>query len=71
MFLYIGICEHVRKYTMKQCLLAKLRLHPAKEDAEAQWAEVERGLVICVFFPRKLTKNFSPNHLQTINMKFK
>lgn len=49
MFLYIRICEHVRKYTMKQCLLAKLRLHPPKEDAEAQWVEVERGLVICVF----------------------
>ncbi|XP_019839055.1 D-aminoacyl-tRNA deacylase 2 isoform X2 [Bos indicus] len=45
---------------LQQCLHARLQVRPAEGDVEAEWVEVQRGLVIYVCFFKGADKELLP-----------
>ncbi|XP_068962087.1 D-aminoacyl-tRNA deacylase 2 [Petaurus breviceps papuanus] len=51
---------------LQQCLHAKLQVRPAQDDAEAQWVEVPRALVIYVCFFKGAEEDLLPKMVNTL-----
>ncbi|XP_004682011.1 PREDICTED: probable D-tyrosyl-tRNA(Tyr) deacylase 2 [Condylura cristata] len=51
---------------LQQCLHARLQVRPAERDAEAQWVEIQRGLVIYVCFFKGADKDLLPKMVNTL-----
>ncbi|KAM5235218.1 D-aminoacyl-tRNA deacylase 2 [Ctenodactylus gundi] len=51
---------------LQQCLRARLQVRPAEGDVEAEWVEVQRGLVIYVCFFKGADKELLPKMVNTL-----
>ncbi|XP_061288329.1 D-aminoacyl-tRNA deacylase 2-like [Bos javanicus] len=51
---------------LQQCLHARLQVRPAEGDVEAEWVEVQRGLVIYVCFFKGADKELLPKMVNTL-----
>nr|XP_057947196.1 D-aminoacyl-tRNA deacylase 2-like [Doryrhamphus excisus]XP_057947197.1 D-aminoacyl-tRNA deacylase 2-like [Doryrhamphus excisus] len=56
----------VARTVLQQCLQARLQVTPAGEHSEAQWVQVERGMVIYVCFFKGATDDILPKMVSTL-----
>ncbi|XP_043930479.1 D-aminoacyl-tRNA deacylase 2 [Protopterus annectens] len=60
----------VARAVVQQCLHATLQVKPADSGSEAEWTEIERGMVIYVCFFKKATEDIIPKMVNSLlNMK--
>ncbi|CAI9624696.1 unnamed protein product [Staurois parvus] len=52
--------EVTARVVLQQCLHAKLQVKPPDEDSEAEWTEIQRGMVIYLCFFKGSTKDVIP-----------
>ncbi|XP_066529843.1 D-aminoacyl-tRNA deacylase 2-like [Hoplias malabaricus] len=58
------------RVVLQQCLSARLQTKPTEQDSEAQWAEINRGMVIYICFFKGATEDMIPKMVNTLlNMK--
>ncbi|KAM8916575.1 D-aminoacyl-tRNA deacylase 2-like isoform 6-T9 [Spinachia spinachia] len=51
---------------LQQCLQARLQVKPAEEEAEAQFVQIERGMVIYICFFKGATDDLLPKMASTL-----
>ncbi|XP_053489239.1 D-aminoacyl-tRNA deacylase 2 isoform X1 [Ictalurus furcatus] len=51
---------------LQQCLHAKLQVKPAAADSEAEWVEINRGMVIYICFFKGATEDMIPKMVNTL-----
>uniref|UniRef100_A0A8D0C3B6 D-aminoacyl-tRNA deacylase 2 n=1 Tax=Salvator merianae TaxID=96440 RepID=A0A8D0C3B6_SALMN len=51
---------------LQQCLHAKLQVKPAEPDSEAEWVEINRGLVIYICFFKGASEEIIPKMVKTL-----
>ncbi|XP_052475766.1 D-aminoacyl-tRNA deacylase 2 [Carassius gibelio] len=55
---------------LQQCLHARLQVKPPEEGSEAEWVEINRGMVIYICFFKGATEDIIPKMVNTLlNMK--
>ncbi|XP_041828181.1 D-aminoacyl-tRNA deacylase 2 [Melanotaenia boesemani] len=60
----------VARTVLQQCLQARLQVRPAEEHAEAQFVQIDRGMVVYVCFFRGATDDILPKMVSTLlNMR--
>ncbi|XP_040025492.2 D-aminoacyl-tRNA deacylase 2 [Gasterosteus aculeatus] len=56
----------VARAVLQQCLQARLQVKPAEEEAEAQFVQIERGMVIYICFFKGATDDLLPKMASTL-----
>ncbi|KAL7873418.1 hypothetical protein AOLI_G00124890 [Acnodon oligacanthus] len=54
------------RVVLQQCLHARLQVRPPEGDCEAQWVEMNRGMVIYVCFFKGATEDIVPKMVNTL-----
>ncbi|XP_071971487.1 D-aminoacyl-tRNA deacylase 2 [Engystomops pustulosus] len=58
------------RVVLQQCLHAKLQVKPPAEDSDAEWVEIQRGMVMYVCFFKGATKDLIPKMVSSlVNVK--
>ncbi|XP_036927943.1 D-aminoacyl-tRNA deacylase 2 [Acanthopagrus latus] len=56
----------VARTVLQQCLQARLQVKPAEEDSEAQFVQIDRGMVIYICFFKGATDDILPKMVSTL-----
>ncbi|KAJ6644720.1 hypothetical protein lerEdw1_013619 [Lerista edwardsae] len=56
----------VARALLQQCLSARLQVQPPEPGCEAQWVEIQRGLIIYVCFFRGASEEIVPKMVNTL-----
>ncbi|KAM9356154.1 D-aminoacyl-tRNA deacylase 2 [Pholidichthys leucotaenia] len=56
----------VARVVLQQCLHARLQVKPQEEDSEAQYVQIDRGMVIYICFFRGATDDVLPKMVSTL-----
>ncbi|GAA6227426.1 probable D-tyrosyl-tRNA(Tyr) deacylase 2 [Lates japonicus] len=56
----------VARTVLQQCLQARLQVKPAEENSEAQFVQIDRGMVIYICFFRGATDDILPKMVSTL-----
>ncbi|XP_033497708.2 D-aminoacyl-tRNA deacylase 2 [Epinephelus lanceolatus] len=56
----------VARVLLQQCLQARLQVKPAKENSEAQFVQIDRGMVIYICFFKGATDDILPKMVSTL-----
>lgn len=59
-------CNPVARTVLQQCLQARLQVKPADEHSEAQFVQIERGMVIYICFFKGATEDILPKMVSTL-----
>uniref|UniRef100_A0A3Q4I592 D-aminoacyl-tRNA deacylase n=1 Tax=Neolamprologus brichardi TaxID=32507 RepID=A0A3Q4I592_NEOBR len=59
-------CNPVARTVLQQCLQARLQVKPADEHSEAQFVQIERGMVIYICFFKGATDDVLPKMVSTL-----
>ncbi|KAM9842841.1 D-aminoacyl-tRNA deacylase 2-like [Aulostomus maculatus] len=59
-------CGPVARTVLQRCLQARLQVKPAGEDSEAQWVQIDRGMVMYVCFFKGATDDMLPKMVSTL-----
>uniref|UniRef100_A0A8D0C3R2 D-aminoacyl-tRNA deacylase n=1 Tax=Salvator merianae TaxID=96440 RepID=A0A8D0C3R2_SALMN len=51
---------------LQQCLCAKLQVKSAEQGSEAEWVEINRGLIIYICFFKGASEEIIPNMVKTL-----
>ncbi|PIO38407.1 hypothetical protein AB205_0106880 [Aquarana catesbeiana] len=58
--------EVTARVVLQQCLHAKLQVKPPDKDSEAEWAEIQRGMVIYLCFFKGSSKDVIPKIVNSV-----
>ncbi|XP_040267192.1 D-aminoacyl-tRNA deacylase 2 [Bufo bufo] len=58
--------EVAARVVLQQCLHARLQVKPQDEDSDAEWAEIQRGMVVYVCFFKGSTKDLIPKMVSSL-----
>ncbi|XP_061674691.1 D-aminoacyl-tRNA deacylase 2 [Syngnathoides biaculeatus] len=61
-----GCANPVARTVLQQCLEARLQVKAPDEDQEAQWVQIERGMVVYVCFLKGATEDILPKMVSTL-----
>ncbi|KAM9777883.1 D-aminoacyl-tRNA deacylase 2 [Neosynchiropus ocellatus] len=61
-----GSAAPVVRLVLQQCLRAKLQVKPAEEEQEAQWVQVERGMLVYVCFLKGASEELVPKIVSSV-----
>ncbi|KAL4613051.1 putative D-tyrosyl-tRNA(Tyr) deacylase 2 [Arapaima gigas] len=61
-----SVCAPLARTVVQQCLHARLQVKPADQESEAQWVEIERGMVIYVCFFKGAELNIIPKMVNSL-----
>ncbi|XP_061531400.1 D-aminoacyl-tRNA deacylase 2 [Phycodurus eques] len=65
-----GCAAPVARTVLQQCLQARLQVKPPDEHQEAQWVQIERGMVVYASFFKGATEDLLPKMVSTLlNMR--
>ncbi|XP_029982180.1 D-aminoacyl-tRNA deacylase 2 [Sphaeramia orbicularis] len=56
----------VARAVLQQCLQARLQVEPAREDSEARYVQIDRGMVIYICFFKGATDEILPKMVSTL-----
>ncbi|XP_034015743.1 D-aminoacyl-tRNA deacylase 2-like [Thalassophryne amazonica] len=56
----------VARTVLQQCVGAKLQVEPATQNSEAQWVQIDRGMVIYICFFKGATLDILPKMVSTL-----
>nr|XP_046268003.1 D-aminoacyl-tRNA deacylase 2 [Scatophagus argus] len=59
-------CGPVARTVLQQCLQARLQVKPADEHSEAQFVQIDRGMVIYICFFKGATDDILPKMVSTL-----
>ncbi|MBN3313154.1 DTD2 deacylase, partial [Atractosteus spatula] len=54
------------RVVLQQCLHAKLQVKPAEVDSDAEWVEIQRGMVIYICFFKGATEGIIPKMVSAL-----
>lgn len=60
------VCTPVARTVLQQCLQARLQVKPADEHSEAQFVQIDRGMVIYICFFKGATDDILPKMVSTL-----
>lgn len=58
--------EVAARVVLQQCLHAKLQVKPQDEDSDAEWVEIQKGMVMYVCFFKGSTKDLIPKMVSSL-----
>ncbi|XP_056403008.1 D-aminoacyl-tRNA deacylase 2 isoform X2 [Hyla sarda] len=58
--------EVAARVVLQQCLHAKLQVRPQDKDSDAEWVEIQRGMVMYVCFFKGSTKDLIPKMVSSL-----
>ncbi|XP_073495175.1 D-aminoacyl-tRNA deacylase 2 [Phyllobates terribilis] len=58
--------EVAARVVLQQCLNAKLQVKPQDEESDAEWVEIQRGMVIYVCFFKGSSKDLIPKMVSSL-----
>ncbi|XP_019733796.1 D-aminoacyl-tRNA deacylase 2 [Hippocampus comes] len=61
-----GCATPVARAVLQQCLQARLQVKPPDEHQQAQWVQIERGMVLYVCFLKGATEDILPKMVSTL-----